>query len=203
MLRQDESLQVEQLRSFGLKQGLSAIWLPEVMVIMDQIPKGMTGKPARIGLAATLQLPEMQDGDVPATWDVADVPANKKRVPAPLSVQDSLIEDYLAIERSRSPAKTPAPAKSALTPQGLDRDGWASTLLSYLVPALSSEVARILGLPHEDISLETPFCNLSFDSFSLTRFQERIRVVIGPKIPLVVRVCILNMHMHVCVCVCV
>ena len=194
VLHKDESLQVEKLRSFGLKQGLSVIWLPELMVIMDQIPKGMTGKPARIGLAATLQLPEMHDGDVPTTWDVADVPAYKKKVPAPLSIQreDSLIENYLAVERS------PAPAKPAFSSQGLDREAWASCLLSYLVPALSSEVARILGLPHEDIALDLPFCNLSFDSLSLSRFQERIRVVIGPKIPLVVRVCVC---INACMCV--
>ena len=213
VLHQGESLRVENLRSFGQKQGLNMIWLPETLVIMDQIPKGMTGKPARIGLAATLQLPEIKDGDVPTTWDVAEVPANKKRFPpAPLSVarEDSLIDDYLAIERS------PAPSKIALekmhdywnarpvVPQGLglDREAWASALLSYLVPALSNEVGRILGLPVEDIALDIPLYSCGFDSITLLRFQCRIFDVIGTKIPLSVRFCTWN-SMQACVCVCV
>ncbi|NEQ64996.1 MAG: acyltransferase domain-containing protein, partial [Symploca sp. SIO2D2] len=46
------------LRQFALKQKeLELQWLPECLVWMSAIPKGMTGKPARIGLAKRLSLP--------------------------------------------------------------------------------------------------------------------------------------------------
>jgi len=46
------------LRQFALKQKeLELQWLPECLVWMSAIPKGMTGKPARIGLAKRLGLP--------------------------------------------------------------------------------------------------------------------------------------------------
>ena len=38
---------------------LSARWLPEVLVLLDVLPKGPTGKPARIGLAERLGLPPL------------------------------------------------------------------------------------------------------------------------------------------------
>ncbi|MDJ1179178.1 condensation domain-containing protein [Roseofilum sp. BLCC_M91] len=48
------------LRQFALKQKeLELQWLPECLVWMSAIPKGMTGKPARIGLAKRLGLPVM------------------------------------------------------------------------------------------------------------------------------------------------
>ena len=54
----------------------------------------------------------------------------------------------------------------------VSRETWASTLLSYLMLALSNEVAGILGLPREDVSDAILLCNLSFDSLSLKRFQQ-------------------------------
>ena len=43
-------------------------WLPESLVIMNAIPKGMTGKPARIKLAEKLQLPSINGGDAFLCW---------------------------------------------------------------------------------------------------------------------------------------
>ena len=46
------------LRQFAMKQKeLELRWLPESLVWMSAIPKGLTGKPARIGLAKRLGLP--------------------------------------------------------------------------------------------------------------------------------------------------
>lgn len=48
------------LRQFAMKEKeLETQWLPECLVLMNAIPKGMTGKPARIGLAQRLGLPTL------------------------------------------------------------------------------------------------------------------------------------------------
>ena len=183
VLHPDNILELEKLRSFALKQGMQAKWLPETMVLMSAIPKGSTGKPARIGLAAKLQLPEMQEGDAPVCWDIAD---NSAQQPVdPVSDSDAsdsalprtLHDSFLAVERS--PIRV-----GSTTSVGLSRETWASTLLTYLMPALSNEIAGILGLPREDVSDEIPLGNLSFDSLSLMRFRQKLRDAIGILVPL-------------------
>ncbi len=48
------------LRQFAMKEKeLETQWLPECLVWMNAIPKGMTGKPARIGLAKRLEMPTL------------------------------------------------------------------------------------------------------------------------------------------------
>ncbi|MEB3341935.1 condensation domain-containing protein [Okeania sp.] len=48
------------LRQFAMKEKeLETQWLPECLVWMSAIPKGLTGKPARIGLAKRLELPTL------------------------------------------------------------------------------------------------------------------------------------------------
>jgi hypothetical protein len=182
VLYEGETLELVQLRSFALKQGVMHQWLPATLVTMDAIPKGMTGKPARIKLAEKLQLPEINDGDAFVCWDASVSPTgvSPASVSEPSTVQGhpspgQLHDRFLAVERS--PMKV---AKSA----GLDRESWASTLLAYLIPALSSEAASILGLPRADVSDEIPLCNLSFDSLSVMRFRERIRSALGIQVPL-------------------
>ena len=59
VLRDGASLALEELRAFGASNGLSVKWLPEALVTMNTIPKGSTGKPARINLAQKLQLPAL------------------------------------------------------------------------------------------------------------------------------------------------
>ena len=53
-------LTLKQLRAAGRKGGhLEAKWLPELLVLVDALPKGPTGKPKRIGLAEDLGLPTL------------------------------------------------------------------------------------------------------------------------------------------------
>jgi acyl-CoA synthetase (AMP-forming)/AMP-acid ligase II len=48
---------VKELRQWAMSGGLLQVrWLPECAVFLHQIPKGPTGKPARIGLAKRLQM---------------------------------------------------------------------------------------------------------------------------------------------------
>ncbi|NEP80319.1 MAG: AMP-binding protein [Okeania sp. SIO3B3] len=48
------------LRQFAMKEKeLETQWLPECLVWMNAIPKGLTGKPARIGLAKRLEMPTL------------------------------------------------------------------------------------------------------------------------------------------------
>ncbi|MGD1712998.1 condensation domain-containing protein [Dapis sp. BLCC M172] len=48
------------LRQFAIKEKeLETQWLPECLVWMNAIPKGLTGKPARIGLAKRLEMPTL------------------------------------------------------------------------------------------------------------------------------------------------
>ena len=54
VLYKNETLALDILRSFALEKGVMEQWLPETLVIMNAIPKGMTGKPARIKLAEKL-----------------------------------------------------------------------------------------------------------------------------------------------------
>ncbi|MDJ1175533.1 condensation domain-containing protein [Roseofilum capinflatum] len=59
------------LRQFVLQQKeIEFQWLPECLVWMESIPKGATGKPARIGLGKRLGLPEMPENakDAPHTF---------------------------------------------------------------------------------------------------------------------------------------
>jgi acyl-CoA synthetase (AMP-forming)/AMP-acid ligase II/Leucine-rich repeat (LRR) protein len=54
------SVSLSQLRRCGTRSGLlGRRWLPEMLVQLDSIPTGVTGKPARIGLAEKLQLPAL------------------------------------------------------------------------------------------------------------------------------------------------
>ena len=90
------TLDLAALRAFGADEGLATKWLPEALVWIDVIPKGATGKPARIGLAARLGIAEIdasgshsrveaaaahaggtgEDG-VPAAYDSLALPGTK------------------------------------------------------------------------------------------------------------------------------
>jgi pyochelin synthetase len=166
VLHKGETLELVQLRSFASKKGVAQQWLPETMVTMNDIPKGMTGKPARIKLAEKLQLPKIKLGDARKCWDAFVSPTGV--LPASLS-------------KPRA-AKDHPPLLQL--PLALNRESWESVLLAYLMPALMSEAATILGLPREDMSDEIPLCNLSFDSLSLKYFREKIYSVLGVRVPL-------------------
>ena len=68
VLYKNETLALDILRSFALEKGVMEQWLPETLVIMNAIPKGMTGKPARIKLAEKLHLPSINGGDALLSW---------------------------------------------------------------------------------------------------------------------------------------
>eukprot|EP00929_Paragymnodinium_shiwhaense_P104681 TRINITY_DN69301_c0_g1_i2.p1 TRINITY_DN69301_c0_g1~~TRINITY_DN69301_c0_g1_i2.p1 ORF type:complete len:593 (-),score=135.78 TRINITY_DN69301_c0_g1_i2:66-1844(-) len=60
-LRPDQKLTIAELRSYALEQGsLQAKWIPELLVQLPAIPKGPTGKPARINLAKRLELEPLE-----------------------------------------------------------------------------------------------------------------------------------------------
>ena len=63
VLKPGASLTLDELRLFG-GASLSPKWLPEVLRELDAIPRGPTGKPARIGLAQRLGVEEL--GAAPA-----------------------------------------------------------------------------------------------------------------------------------------
>eukprot|EP00966_Prymnesium_polylepis_P309245 7146251-Prymnesium_polylepis.2 len=47
------------LREYGAAAGLADKWLPELVHVLKEVPKGTTGKPARIGLAKKLGIAEI------------------------------------------------------------------------------------------------------------------------------------------------
>ena len=53
------SLSLAEMRRFAQDQGIAPMWLPEALVFIDAVPKGATGKPARIGLAKRLNVEEI------------------------------------------------------------------------------------------------------------------------------------------------
>ncbi|CAJ1442054.1 unnamed protein product [Effrenium voratum] len=73
VLREGEKItgtRLEELRSFAAEK-MSEKWLPQTILFMKDIPKGSTGKPARIGLAKRMNL-EPLDIDQPnqvTVWD--------------------------------------------------------------------------------------------------------------------------------------
>merc|ERR1712032_187912 len=66
VLREGKTANIKELRSWCIKQErLQSKWLPECMVYMPVIPKGPTGKPARINLAAKLNIQPIGGADFP------------------------------------------------------------------------------------------------------------------------------------------
>merc|ERR1711862_209906 len=62
VLKPDKKTTIKELRAWAMKtERLQSKWIPECLVTMPSIPKGPTGKPARIGLAKKLNL-EPMDG---------------------------------------------------------------------------------------------------------------------------------------------
>ncbi|CAJ1396026.1 unnamed protein product [Effrenium voratum] len=61
VLKDGKSLTIKELRSWCNKcDKLQAKWIPEMLVTMPSIPKGPTGKPARINLAKKLDLEPLE-----------------------------------------------------------------------------------------------------------------------------------------------
>jgi len=61
VLKDGKSMSIKELRSWCNKSDkLQAKWIPEFLVTMPVIPKGPTGKPARINLAKRLELEPLE-----------------------------------------------------------------------------------------------------------------------------------------------
>lgn len=61
VLKDGQKLSIKELRGWCLEGGkLQAKWVPEFLVTMPMIPKGPTGKPARINLARRLDLQPLE-----------------------------------------------------------------------------------------------------------------------------------------------
>ena len=72
---------LEDLRKFAADKSIISLkWLPECLVFADSIPKGATGKPARIGLAERFGLPAL-DANKTTNVTVWNVKAGKLFVP--------------------------------------------------------------------------------------------------------------------------
>ena len=73
VLRAGKTITLQELRAHGAET-LPIKWLPETLVLLADIPKGPTGKPARIGLGERLGLPELSDegsGGTASMWDAS------------------------------------------------------------------------------------------------------------------------------------
>lgn len=74
VLRPGATLTLQDLRASALEQGLSPQFLPELIIIMEKIPVGPTGKPARINLAGPQKcrytMQPMRLGDEQVVWRV-------------------------------------------------------------------------------------------------------------------------------------
>jgi len=61
-----QEITLKQLRGWASKnERLQNKWFPECLVYMPVIPKGPTGKPARINLAAKLNIQPIEGADFP------------------------------------------------------------------------------------------------------------------------------------------
>jgi len=61
VLKDDQKVSIKELRSWCLDGGkLQNKWVPELLVTMPSIPKGPTGKPARINLSKKLDLEPLE-----------------------------------------------------------------------------------------------------------------------------------------------
>ena len=73
VLNEGADVSLGQLNRFGLDSGeLGMIWLPEMIVYSDKVPKGPTGKVQRVKLAAMLGMPKMTPADAGAAFTYKD-----------------------------------------------------------------------------------------------------------------------------------
>lgn len=70
VLRPGATLTLGELNRFGiLAKTMQTQWLPQVLVLCDQIPKGPTGKIQRTKLASLFGLPILTEGSATYRWD--------------------------------------------------------------------------------------------------------------------------------------
>lgn len=121
VLASGATLELSDLRSFGMTRGLAAIWLPELIIFMSKIPVGSTGKPARINLAGPekcrYKMQPMGDDSDCVLWRINEddqvVPADGRQqvaasgtMPA-MAIQDTVLDIIASQLRAKGSTITP------------------------------------------------------------------------------------------------
>ena len=186
VLHEGATLTLPQLRGFGLQQGLALHKCPQVLVrFPDSIPKGHTGKPARIGLAQKLGLAplprEVGAGRGGGSWDVEGAQVGHDGKTRYVVREPTVLRDFLLAEDSGS---QPAPAGRAPTPPvpALGAASWASHVRAFVLPSLRARVAAMLGLLPPDVPLDAPLLSLGVESMRLVELQDVLSAALGLRV---------------------
>ena len=183
VVRSGMAITLTGLREFAIQSSINHKWLPEVMVLLPDIPKGPTGKPMRIGLADKLQLPQLTHGDTDqcTCWDVVDVPGSSKLIeatPAPHLLQDT----YILAEQDvmNAPVHLPDPSTT-----GLSQHAFQSTLRNFLIPAVRHEIAKMIHCPSSSVPLASPLVSIGLASMTLMQLGKMVQSCTGVVVPAV------------------
>jgi acyl-CoA synthetase (AMP-forming)/AMP-acid ligase II/Leucine-rich repeat (LRR) protein len=157
---------LKQLRAAAMQGGaLSARWLPELLVVVDALPKGPTGKPMRIGLAERLKLPMLCFRKSFITLDrrgAADVPSGGQG-------------DDEAMDPNAEPPREPPP-EPALGSHGLVR----RSVRHYLMLVLHAIHAVSGNVLDADDSLAE---SAGLSSLTVARMRVALEGKVGVPLP--------------------
>ena len=182
VLRAGKTITLTQLRGFGAEGGLPVKWLPETLVHMTEIPKGPTGKPARVGLEKRLGLPELSDAGsgVANVW-VGDAPDTDGRIavrrfdePA-FEAEPADLDEFLATEADL----THSSGAASLTLSSV-----REAVRYHLRTALRREVADIIGLPISRVNLDMSLATLGVASIAASNMRDRVQTQLVCELPL-------------------
>ena len=195
VLRAAKSITLKELRAFGSRK-FGPKWLPEMLVLMPEIPKGPTGKPARIGLAERLDLPELSDDNnsTNVMWEVVPdtpLPQDKGKIPAKAWEPSPEQEQAKAPSLSDN-AMTDADLMHQIGEQLKSRFGESILALSdvksamrlHLLNVLRREVADRIGVDAVDVDVEAPVSYLGIESIRAVVLRETIESHLGCEVPL-------------------
>ena len=161
-----------QLRACGNKSGkLGRQWLPELLVHVADIPKGPTGKPARIGFATTVGLPTLSFARSMATIDLRGSAGRAK--------------DYESARRSG--ARKAAAARSAARKQaratGAGRRGGKAGSTDTLAGCLQLVASAMSESVGEDVDESDDLFDAGLSSISATRLRAELDSRTGLTLP--------------------
>ena len=163
------SVTLKQIRAAGMKSGaLSSQWLPEVLVVLDAIPKGPTGKPMRIGLAEKLELPELASAGASSALTGA-------------------LRRSLRVRRARAPPPLVARASSMLTPPPpppeplLDACGYVRRAVRHYLALVLHSIYAVSGnvLDADDDLAESA----GLSSLTVARMRVSLEAKLGVALP--------------------
>ena len=161
-----------QLRACGNKSGkLGRQWLPELLVHVADIPKGPTGKPARIGFATKVGLPTLSFARSMPTIDLRGSAGRPK--------------DYESGRRSG--ARKAAAARSAARKQargtGTGRRGGYAGSTSTLAGCIQLVAAAMSESVGEDVDESDDLFDAGLSSISATRLRAELDGRTGLTLP--------------------